>query len=178
MARQASCKQYGVMTNESFLQGDEPDGAPPRRETNRRQRILVVDDDAAIRGLNTEVLTYSGYNVDAVADGVAAWETLQLNNYDLMVTDNVMPRMSGVELIRRLQAARMPLPVIMATGAVPDDEFIRYELLQPAMTLIKPYSFDELLEAVKAVLFASNAGREEGAPPPNWSPTAGQQLRL
>jgi two-component system response regulator YesN len=94
---------------------------------------------------------------------------LQLDNYDLMVTDNDMPRMSGLELMQKLQAARMALPVIMATGTVPDDEFSRYELLQPARTLIKPYTFDELLDAVKEVLFASNQGRGEIVPPPNWT---------
>jgi DNA-binding response OmpR family regulator len=156
------------MTTKSFSQAVEPDSAPPQRAPNPRQRILVVEDDAAVRRVNTEVLTYSGYLVDDAEDGAAAWDTLQLNSYDLMVTDNDMPRMTGVELMRKLQAARMALPVIMATGTVPDDEFTRYELLQPARTLIKPYTFDELLEAVKEVLFASNQGCEEIAPPPNW----------
>ena len=157
------------MTTKSFLQADEPASVPPQREPNPRQRILVVEDDAAVRRVNTEVLIYSGYHVDAAEDGAAAWDTLQLNNYDLMITDNDMPRMTGIELMQKLQAARMALPVIMATGTVPDDEFTRYELLQPARTLIKPYTFDELLEAVKEVLFASNEGREEIVPPPNWS---------
>jgi len=156
------------MTAKSFSSADDPSGAPPQREPNPRQRILVVEDDAAIRRVNTEVLTYSGYLVDTAEDGAAAWDMLQLDNYDLMVTDNDMPRMTGVELMRKLQAARVALPVIMATGTVPDDEFTRYELLQPARTLIKPYTFDELLEAVKEVLFASNQGREEIVPPPNW----------
>jgi two-component system chemotaxis response regulator CheY len=157
------------MTDKSFLQADEPASALSHPEPNPRQRILVVEDDAGIRRVNTEVLIYSGYHVDAAEDGVVAWETLQLNNYDLMVTDNDMPRMTGVELMQKLQAARMALPVIMATGTVPDDQFTRYQLLQPAKTLIKPYTFDELLEAVKEVLFASNEGREEIVPPPNWS---------
>jgi CheY-like chemotaxis protein len=157
------------MTDKSFLQADEPASAPPHPEPNPRQRILVVDDDAAVRRVNTEVLIYSGYHVDAAEDGAVAWNTLQLNNYDLMVTDNDMPRMTGVELMQKLQAARMALPVIMATGTVPDDQFIRYNLLQPARTLIKPYTFDELLEAVKEVLFVSNEGHEEIVPPPNWS---------
>ena len=156
------------MTTKNFSQADEPASAPSRHEPNPRQRILVVEDDAAIRRVNTEVLTYSGYHVDAAEDGVAAWETLQLNNYDLIVTDNDMPRMTGIELIQKLQANGRALPVIMATGARPDEQFTRYNLLQPPVTLLKPYSFDELLEVVKAVLFASNEGREEPVPPPNW----------
>ncbi|MGA2556670.1 MAG: response regulator, partial [Verrucomicrobiota bacterium] len=82
-------------------------------------RILVVEDDGDIRRINTEVLTHSGYEVDAAEDGAAAWETLQRQRYDLMVTDNDMPKVSGVELLHKLHAARMALPVIMATGQLP-----------------------------------------------------------
>jgi len=139
-----------------------------QRGPNPRQRILVVEDDATIRRVNTEVLTCSGYHVDTAEDGAAAWDTLQLNNYDLMVTDHDMPKMTGVQLIQKLQSARMALPVIMATGTVPHDELNRCQLLQPAKTLIKPYTFHELLDAVKEVLFDSNQGREEIVPPPHW----------
>jgi PleD family two-component response regulator len=79
------------MPAKSILKSDEPASAPPQREPNPRQRILVVEDDAVIRRVNVEVLTYSGYHVDAAEDGAAAWDTLQLSNYDLMVTDNDMP---------------------------------------------------------------------------------------
>jgi DNA-binding response OmpR family regulator len=161
------------MTVKHHPRVDDSADAPLHRQPNPRQRILVVEDDALIRRVNTEVLTYSGYQVDSAEDGAAAWETLQLNNYDLVVTDNDMPRVTGVELIKKLQAARMALPVIMATGTVPDEQFTRYQLLQPARTLLKPYTFDELLAAVKTVLFAANEGRKEIAPPPNW---AGQPL--
>ena len=137
-------------------------------EPNPRRRILVVEDDDAIRRVNTEVLTYYGYLVDAVEDGAAAWDVLQLNKYDLVVTDNDMPKVTGVELMQKMQAARMALPVIMATGAVPDEQFTRYSLLQPAMTLIKPYTFDELLDAVKEVLRSTGGTLGEMLPPPDW----------
>src|SRR5579859_935677 len=87
----------------------EPASSPPRR-------ILVVDDDADIRQLSTDVLIQHGYHVDAAEDGAAAWEALQLKRYDLLVTDNEMPKLSGVELLEKLHAARMALPIIMATG--------------------------------------------------------------
>ena len=141
---------------------------PFQREPNLRQRILVVEDDAAIRKLNTEVLTYSGYQVDTAEDGQAAWDALQLYNYDLVVTDNNMPNMTGVELIKKLQDARKFLPVIMATGTLPDEEFARYPCLQPAVMLLKPYALNELLHAVKEVLRATSDALQETAPPPNW----------
>ena len=56
-----------------------------------------------------------------------------------MVTDNEMPKVTGVDLLKKLHAARMAVPVIMATGALPVDEFTRYPWLQPAAMLIKPW---------------------------------------
>jgi CheY-like chemotaxis protein len=150
---------------------DAPISARPQNEPNPRQCILVVEDDAAIRRVNTEVLTYSGYQVDAAADGAAAWEALQLKNYDLVLTDNDMPNVTGLELIKRIQAASLDLPVIMATGTLPDEhltQLTRCSSWQPVLTLLKPYSFDELVEAVKTVLCAFNESREEIARPPNW----------
>jgi two-component system alkaline phosphatase synthesis response regulator PhoP len=156
------------MTIEKILPADEPARAPLPGEPNPRQRILVVEDDAAIRQVNSEVLTYSGYHVDAVEDGAAAWDALQLKNYDLMVTDNEMPKVTGIELLQKIQEARMALPVIMATGAPPDDELSRHRLTPPAKTLLKPYTFDELLASVKEVLRAASDSLGEISRPPDW----------
>ncbi len=155
-----------MITNTNFS-SEEPVNPPLGRKTSLRQRILVVEDDAAIRRVNTEVLTYSGYQVDTAEDGAAAWEVLQQHNYDLVVTDNQMPRMTGIELIMKLHVARVRLPVIMATGSSPDELITRYNPLQPARVLLKPYSFHELLASVKEVLQVSNACLGETAPPPN-----------
>jgi PleD family two-component response regulator len=82
-------------------------------------RILVVDDKPAIRRLNSELLMEAGYEVDAVADGVMAWDALKRNHYDLLITDNLMPKMSGIELLEKLYAVHKFVPVIMATGTMP-----------------------------------------------------------
>ena len=156
------------MTAKKLPQAVPPANATPSLKMNSRQRILVVEDDAAIRRLNTEVLAYSGYHVDSAEDGSAAWEALQRHNYDLMVTDNNMPRLTGIELIEKLQTARIATPVIMATGILPDKQLTRYKLLQPAKTLLKPYTYHELLAAVKEVLCSANISLGELAPPPNW----------
>ena len=102
-----------------------------------------------------EILIDSGYHVDAAEDGAVAWDTLQVNSYDLLVTDNDMPKMSGVELIKKLHAARVALPVILATGSLPKEEFTRHPWLQPAATLLKPYTAVEFLGTVKNVLRAA-----------------------
>jgi DNA-binding response OmpR family regulator len=112
----------------------------------------VVEDDGLIRRLNTQVLTHSGYRVDAAEDGAVAWDTLQGARYDLLVTDNDMPKVSGVELLHKLHAAHMVLPVILATGKLPEEDFTSHPWLQPAALLLKPYSFDDLVGTVKTML--------------------------
>lgn len=64
----------------------------------RHKRILVVDDDDAIRELCKEALALKGYSVDAASDGVEAIESLRYSNYDLVITDLDMPRLDGLNL--------------------------------------------------------------------------------
>jgi DNA-binding response OmpR family regulator len=142
--------------------------APLQRQPNLRQRILVVEDDPLIRRLNSEVLIYSGYQVDAADDGAIAWEALLVNNYDLMITDNDMPNLTGVDLLKKVHATRMAMPVVMATGTLPAREFAQSPWLQPAAVVLKPYTFDELLATVEDVLLATAAARAEIPPPPSW----------
>jgi DNA-binding response OmpR family regulator len=137
----------------------------------------VAEDDEDIRRLNTEVLAGFGYKVDAAADGAIAWDTLQLSHYDLLVTDYNMPKMSGVELLKKLHAARIVLPVIMVSGTIPTEKFKRHPWLQIDATLLKPYTSDELLATVRKVLPAPN-GIAGQTTPPNWQdqPTADRLL--
>jgi DNA-binding response OmpR family regulator len=111
-----------------------------------------VDDDDTIRHINARALALSGYHVDAAPDGAAAWDTLQRADYDLLITDNNMPHVSGVELLQKLHAAHIALPVILSTGMLPKAELTQHPWLQPAALLIKPYSFRELLGTVRNVL--------------------------
>ena len=115
----------------------------------------MVDDDGDLRRLSAEVLISSGYQVDAAEDGEAGWEALQARNYDLLITDNDMPNLSGLELVKKLHSARMALPVILASGTLP----IWDESLQLAAMLPKPFSIDELLGTVKEVLCAAESAR-------------------
>jgi two-component system nitrogen regulation response regulator GlnG len=115
----------------------------------------VVDDDLDILRFNLDALSHSGYHVDTAENGALAWETLQLNRYDLLVTDNNMPNVSGIDLLKRLRAARMMLPVIMATGNPHLEEFYRNPELQPVVTLSKPYTIRELLGTIENLLHAN-----------------------
>jgi DNA-binding response OmpR family regulator len=100
-------------------------GAPIQCKANPSHPILVVEDDVLTRHINTKALIKSGYEVDAAEDGSAAWEALQLKGYDLLVTDNDMPNVSGVELLKKLHAASNAMPVIMVSGKMPTEELNR-----------------------------------------------------
>ena len=141
-------------TEEQFTTGGtpEPHAAKASLDNSARpRRILVVEDDDAIRRLNVEVLFQSGYQVDAAPDGAAGWEALQLNEYDLVVTDNNMPKVTGLDLIKRLHDFNPHVPAIMATGNPPNLDFAKEYEIKPEI-LFKPYTTENLLKAVKKVL--------------------------
>lgn len=144
------------MGAKEFSKNGGRNGTPSHISPDPRRRILVAEDDDDVRRLNIEVLAGSGYKVDAAASGDIAWDALRLNHYHLLVTDYNMPKMSGVELLLRLHAARVALPVILVSGTIPMEKLKRHPWLQIDATLLKPYSPDELLATVRKVLNATD----------------------
>ncbi len=161
---------YGVFPafplNSAIMKEDNisPDGATfsalVQNPPSPAHRILVADDDISILRLNVKLLSGSGYQVDAVEDGTAAWEAILAVKYDLLVTDNNMPKLSGIELIKRLHGARLTLPVIMITGVSPEEELAQNPWLNTVTFLLKPYSINALLEVVSRTLCPETASRE------------------
>jgi DNA-binding response OmpR family regulator len=117
--------------------------------------ILLVDDDAYLRALNARVLTWSGYKVQTAANGADAWKALELHNYDLLITENVMPWVTGVQLLKHLRSQGITMPVIMASGTVPTRELKLHPGLRLEAALRKPVTGDKLLQTVKNVLQTS-----------------------
>lgn len=140
------------MNENVIAPGAEQLGALLSQPMNPPPRILLVDDDEAICRINADVLAAAGYNVDAAEDGAAAREAINSENYDLVITDNKMAKVTGVELLKMLRGARMVLPVIMASGSLPTGPFATRPWLQPAATLLKPYTLEALLTTVRQVL--------------------------
>jgi DNA-binding NtrC family response regulator len=122
------------------------------RQYHSSHHILVADDDADIRRLSSKVLIRAGYRVDTVEDGVAAWHALKFNNYDLLITDNDMPNLSGVELIEHLVIDHLLLPVILVSGAMPMRELHRISRLRIEGMFLKPYDVPEFLGKVENIL--------------------------
>jgi DNA-binding response OmpR family regulator len=141
--------------------------AAPQSKNIVPHRILVAEDEPDIRQFNTEVLIESGYIVDAAEDGEVAWQSLNAGNYDLLITDYDMPKMSGIDLLKKLHAARMALPVIMVSGRMPKEELKQHPWLQIHMALLKPYTIEDLLGTVKEVLHTTDSVRAPISPPPN-----------
>jgi len=131
---------------------------PPPAEASRRgparpaHRILLVEDDSAVRQASAMFLVRAGYQVNAVEGSQAAWEALQSRSYDLLITDNQMPEMSGLELVRKLRSAQLALPVIMASGGIDERDLTQNQWLQPATVLPKPFTSAALLKTVAEVL--------------------------
>ncbi len=128
----------------------------------------MVDEDSDLRLLYADMLAPSGYHVDAAEDGAAGWEALQSHSYNLLITEHSLPRLTGVELVRKLRSARMTVPVVMAAIRLPTHELARNPSLQLAATLVKPFAVDVLLDTVNNVLRATDSLRGQLAPPPSW----------
>ena len=118
-------------------------------------RILLVEDHDDIRLLSAKALARAGYEVDTAGDGLSGWEALQTHPYDLLITDNQMPVMSGFDLVQNLRSARMTLPVILASGGLGAQELNQNPWMQPAVTLPKPFTTDQMLKSVAETLPAS-----------------------
>jgi CheY-like chemotaxis protein len=149
--------------HQSFGNGDAL--APDQSKPNSRHHVLVVDDDELMRQVSSRVLILSGYQVDTAEDGDAGWKALHAVSYGLLITDNQMPKVTGVELVEKCRGERMTLPIILASGAPP----AATESLQLAAILLKPFTGDRLLRTVKAVL--------QGKMPNNTTPKLRQCSR-
>ncbi len=114
-----------------------------------QSHILVVDDDKTIRMLCKEILEEAGYKVTLAADGEEALEKMDYDDFDLYLVDMVMPRMDGLELMKKIKQ-KQPLAVVMIlTGFSSIEGAIKAVHAGAFQYLSKPINIDELLNAVK-----------------------------
>lgn len=125
------------------------------------KRILVAEDSSALANVVRFNLQQAGFEVVVARDGLEAWQLLQAEAFDLLVTDHQMPELSGCELCGRLrQDARLSkLPVVMLTAKGLELELprLRQELGVREM-LFKPFSVRELVAKIETCLQPSAAG--------------------
>jgi CheY-like chemotaxis protein len=127
--------------------------APERSSSSLRgsETILIAEDDGAIRRLIGNVLSEQGYRVITAADGAEALDLVRQNDgeIDLVITDVVMPRLSGPEMVQRLQTDRLCTKVIFMSGYAEQESFAAIENEE---ILEKPFSPQRILTLVRKML--------------------------
>jgi CheY-like chemotaxis protein len=119
--------------------------------TARPARILIIDDEPGVRALLLRALQHAGYEVTAMNDGAAGLNaaTTATTPFDLIVTNNYMPHLSGAELVAELRR-QFPHQPILHLDDLSHPQ--RLELPDDVPNLYKPFSVDRLLEAVEQLL--------------------------
>ena len=116
-------------------------------------KILVVDDEAVVRELTVEILRRNGYEPQGVPSAKHALELLDQETFDLVVSDVVMPEMTGVEFLYELRERLPELPVVLMTGGSKEPERTTKAVeLGASGLLYKPFSHAELTAAVEKAL--------------------------
>jgi DNA-binding response OmpR family regulator len=121
------------------------------------KRILVVEDDAAIRRGLVDALSFAGYATLEASEGAAALASALESDCDLLLLDLVLPGCDGLTVLRELRGARSPLPVIVLTARGAEDDRVRGLGLGADDYVVKPFSIKELLARIEAVLRRSPA---------------------
>jgi len=116
--------------------------------------VLVVDDERPVRELAARMLHEAGYETIEAVDGQDAWRRLRqtATKVDAIVCDVVMPRMTGTELLARIQANRPELPVVLMSGYSAEDLRARGLEQYPVPLITKPFTQDGLVGAVNRIL--------------------------
>jgi DNA-binding response OmpR family regulator len=117
-------------------------------------KILVVDDDADIRDLVSTKLESSGYDVETAGDGVTGLELATNNSYSLVISDVMMPGMSGVDMVRMMRTAEPPIsvPVILLTAKNQERDIESGFAAGITDYVVKPFSPRELAARVAGIL--------------------------
>jgi len=149
---------------------------------DRGQRILVADDDEALRYLIFRVLVSEGYQVSMSFDGENAWDKLRTKDFDLLLTDSDMPRLKGPDLIKRMRDHGIKMPVILTSGAFSHEAtrtFQKDKQLAIAQVVTKPLNIWDFVKIVRNVLgkAAQEVEAEPSRPEPRFAVVDASQPR-
>ena len=141
------------------ISDNEPQGGHDghRSKMKRKLRILVVEDEPAIRNGLLDVFVYHGYEVDGAADGPTGLEKALSGRYDLILLDVMLPGVDGFAICDRVRAADRDQPIIMLTAKTSDEDIVHGLKLGADDYVAKPFSVAQLVLRVEAVLRRSRA---------------------
>ena len=115
-------------------------------------KLLYAEDEAAMAEAVVDILTYHNYMVDTVSDGVEALAYARAETYDGIILDIMMPKLSGLEVLRRLRAEGCRTPILLLTARAEVEDQIQGLDLGADDYLPKPFSMELLLARVRAML--------------------------
>ena len=128
-------------------------------------RVLLVDDDALLTELLTEYLSAEGLEVSSVPDGEAGVSEILSGNYNVVVLDSMMPKMSGLDVLKTVRTQQSKVPIIMLTAKGDDiDRIIGLEMGADDY-VPKPCTPRELLARINAILRRAQRGGEQNSAP-------------
>lgn len=133
-------------------------------------RVLVVEDDALLGDAIQAGLKQSGYAVDWMKDGVSAEQALATEPYAVVVLDLGLPRLSGLEVLRRLRGRNIPIPVLILTAMDTVDDRIKGLDAGADDYLVKPFDMGELAARLRALIRRASGSAEP------WLEVAGVRL--
>ncbi|MBN2327031.1 MAG: response regulator [Candidatus Omnitrophica bacterium] len=117
--------------------------------------ILIVDDEEELRDNLQDLLEFWDYEVIAVGSGEAAVEKASVMQFDAALLDIQLPGMDGLETLKKLKAAQSDLPVAMVSASSVRGVLAKADEYGAVMTILKPYSPQEMREAVQTLLAKS-----------------------
>ena len=127
----------------------------------QKPRILIVEDEAAIRSGLIDVFVYHGYEVDSAAEGPDGLQKALTGTFDMVLLDVMLPGMDGFEICNRIRAQDRDQPIIMLTAKTSDDDIVHGLSLGADDYVAKPFSVAQLVLRVQAVLRRALGNTEE-----------------
>ena len=125
------------------------------------EKLLLVDDEENLRSMLEAALRHSGFDVHAVGDGRSALDAVAHTCPDMVVLDVMLPDLDGFEVCRRLRATGIRTPVLFLTARDGTDDKVRGLTLGGDDYLVKPFSLDELVARITAVLRRTGASHDD-----------------
>jgi len=118
--------------------------------------ILIVDDDAAVRGMLLDLLS-ENYECNTASTAEQALQYLEIENYDVVLTDLAMPGLTGIELLKRIKLKDLSTPVILISGKPQEEDHESLMQLGAFAYLTQPFALDEIESVVQRAV-AQNSG--------------------
>jgi DNA-binding response OmpR family regulator len=144
--------QRGARQNAYESLEDEPWTADPASSVTGARRILLVEDDATLARIFGRALLAAGFVVDHAADGVEALARVASQDYDAVMSDVGMPRLSGLKVLEHVRSAQPDLPVILLTARLDAATYGRARDLGSLRYLLKPVSIFQLVRAAESAV--------------------------